>query len=218
MPHHKDASANHGKRPWWKSFRSTAAIGYCVRHFTGAWNRMTVERARIREGDRVVDIGCGPGESALLAARAAPGVRVIATDPAWPCWVVAWARSRGAGTRVRVRRAAAEALAVPDGWATIALSVNAFHHWADPRQGLCELRRVLGPGGRLVLVDEDFPEDHRHTRFHHESGHTAPVHAGSPEVRAWLGELGFEEARLERVVDADGTPHHLLAARMPAAS
>ena len=61
-------------------------------------------------------------------------------------------------------------------------------------------------------MDEDFPEDHQHTRFHREAGGDAPVDAGSPVVREWLGELGFGGMALERVEDAGGTPHHVLCA------
>ena len=165
----------------------------------------------------MVDIGCGPGESALLVARAAPGVRVVAVDPAWPCCAVTRLRSLGQMGRVRVRRGAAERLPVTDGWATLVLSVNAFHHWADPRRGLGEARRVLAPGGRLVLVDEDFPPDHHHTRFHRERGGKPPVHAGSPEVAEWLAGLGFTGVTLEHLEDADGTSHHCRLARTPTA-
>ena len=217
MPHHRDHSHNHGHRPWWKSFRTTAAIGYSIRHYGGPWNAAVVERAGVRAGDRVVDIGCGPGESALLLARAAPGVRVVAVDPAWPCCAVTRLRSLGQMGRVRVRRGAAERLPVTDGWATLVLSVNAFHHWADPRRGLGEARRVLAPGGRLVLVDEDFPPDHHHTRFHREQGGKPPVHAGSPEVTGWLAGLGFTDLMLEKLEDADGTSHHCRLARTPTA-
>ena len=171
---------------------------------------MVVERAGIRAGDRVVDIGCGPGESAALAAASAPGVQVVALDPAWPACVAVAARTFRLGRSVRVRRAAAEDLPVPDDWANLVLSINAFHHWEDARRGLAEVRRVLLPGGRVVLVDEDFPEDHHHTRFHREAGETAPIHAGSREVQEWLAALGFTGVELERVEDGEGTPHHLL--------
>ena len=173
---------------------------------------MVVERAEVRAGDRVVDIGCGPGESVELAAAAAPGVEVVAVDPVFWFRLATALRTLGRGRAVQVRRGAAEGLPVPDGWATLVVSINAFHHWEDRRGGLAEVRRVLGSGGRLVLVDEDFPEDHQHTRFHREAGEDAPVDAGSPVVREWLGELGFGGMTLERVEDAGGTPHHVLCA------
>ena len=173
---------------------------------------MVVERAGIRAGDRVVDIGCGPGESVVLAASAAPGVQVVGIDPGLAPVRLDRAAHAAIRAGVRVRRAAAEELPVPDAWATLVVSINAFHHWEDRRRGLAEVCRVLGSGGRLVLVDEDFPEDHQHTRFHREAGEDAPVDAGSPVVREWLGDLGFGEITLDRVEDADGTPHHVLRA------
>ncbi len=212
VPHHRHHHGHGGNRPWWKGFRTTAAIGYVIRHYTEPRNRMVIEAAAVRAGDRVVDIGCGPGESVALAAGAAPGVQVVGVDPVFWFRLATALRTLGPGRAVRVRRGAAERLPVPDGWATLVVSINAFHHWEDRRRGLAEVRRVLGSGGRLVLVDEDFPEDHQHTRFHREAGEDAPVDAGSPVVRGWLGELGFGDVTLERVEDADGTPHHVLYA------
>ncbi len=201
-----------GRRPWWKRYRTTAAIGYVLRRFTGIWNRKLVSCAGIRDGDRVVDIGCGPGESVALAARSALRVRVRAVDPAWPCCLATRVRTLSLLRRVRVHRAGAEDLPVSDGWATLVLSIKAFHHWADPRAGLAEVRRVLAPGGRVMLADEDFAEDHQHTRFHREVATEKPVHAGSPEVEGWLEDLGFGEIRLERVEDGDGVFHHVRTA------
>ena len=213
VPDHSRHHHHHpGKQPWWKRFRGTAAIAYVIRHATEPRNRLVVERAGVRPGDRVVDIGCGPGEAAVLAAAAAPGVRVIAVDPGWPFRLATALRTLGGGRSVRVRRGTAERLPIPDGWATLVLSINAFHHWEDPRRGLAEVQRVLAPGGRLVLVDEDFPEDHQHTRFHREAGAAAPVDAGSPRVPGWLDALGFHGVRLDRFEDAGGTPYHLLRA------
>ena len=212
VPHHRHHHGHGGTRPWWKRFRTTAAIGYVIRHSTEPRNRMVIERAGVRAGERVVDIGCGPGESVALAAAAAPGVQVVGVDPGFPFRLATALRTRGLRRVVQVRRGAAERLPVPDGWATLVVSINAFHHWEDRRRGLEEVRRVLGSGGRLVLVDEDFPEEHLHTRFHRESGEDAPVDAGSPVVRKWLGDLGFGDVKLERVEDADGTPHHVLRA------
>lgn len=221
MPHHRDRRKDQrhhgGRRPWWKSFRTTAAIGYAVRHYEGAWNRMVVERAGVVAGDRILDIGCGPGHGAALLAEAAPGVEVRAVDPAWPFVLVTGFRAFRKRLTVLARNGAAEDLPAPDGWATLVVSVNAFHHWAAPRAGLGEVRRVLAPGGRLVLVDEIFSEDHRHTQFHREEETVDPVHAGSPAVREWLAELGFVGIGVERVADAEETPHHLLRASVPGA-
>ena len=172
---------------------------------------MVVGFAGVRAGARVVDIGCGPGEAAALASAAAPRVEVLAVDPVRVFRLATALRALLRSGSVRVRRGVAERLPVADGWATLVLSINAFHHWEDQRRGLTEVRRALAPGGRVVLVDEDFPEDHHHTRFHREAEDEAPRDAGSPEVRGWLEELGFEGVSLQRLEDAEGTPYHVLS-------
>lgn len=49
--------------------------------------------------------------------------------------------------------ATAEALPFPSGSGDLVLTTMSFHHWADQRRGLAEVRRVLAPGGRLLLAD-----------------------------------------------------------------
>ena len=178
---------------------------------------MAVERAGVRAGDRVVDIGCGPGNASVLLAQAAPDVEVRAVDPVRVFALVTGLRAARSRATVMARNGSAENLPVPAGWATLALSVNAFHHWASARRGLAEVWRVLAPGGRLVLVDEVFEEQHVHTRFHRE-GEEDTLFAGSPAVQAILADLGFTAISLERVEDADRTPHDLLRATRPALS
>jgi SAM-dependent methyltransferase len=48
----------------------------------------------------------------------------------------------------------AEGLPYPDGLFDLVLSTTSFDHWSDQQAGLRECRRVLRPGGRLVLVDQ----------------------------------------------------------------
>ena len=46
-----------------------------------------------------------------------------------------------------------EALPVTNGWATVAWSLKTVHHWKDVTAGLAELRRVLAPSGRLLVME-----------------------------------------------------------------
>jgi ubiquinone/menaquinone biosynthesis C-methylase UbiE len=54
----------------------------------------------------------------------------------------------------------AEALPFPDDAFTMVWSAHSFHHWSDPEQGLLEARRVLGPGGRLLIVENRTTGEH----------------------------------------------------------
>lgn len=99
--------------------------------------------ARIGDGGRVLDVGCGPGAlTAELVARLGSPT-VFAVDPSEP--FVEAARSRQPG--VDVRRAAAERLPFPDGAFDASLAQLVVHFMADPVAGLGEMARVTRSGG-----------------------------------------------------------------------
>jgi ubiquinone/menaquinone biosynthesis C-methylase UbiE len=103
-------------------------------------------------GDRVLDVGCGPGAAVRYAARR--GATVTGVDPApvmlrLARWISAIRRVRD----VTWLDGRAEALPLPDGRATIAWALSSVHHWDDHAAGLSETRRVLGPAGRVLLAE-----------------------------------------------------------------
>ena len=105
-----------------------------------------VELAGVAAGQRVVDVGCGPGAlTAELARRVGPE-SVAAVDPSEP--FVEAARERHPD--VDVRLAAAESLPFGDGEFDAALAQLVVHFMADPIQGLREMARVTSPGGAVV--------------------------------------------------------------------
>lgn len=65
----------------------------------------------------------------------------------------------------------AEVLPLPDGSASVVWALSSVHHWADQARGLAEARRVLTPGGRLLLAERSVKPDAR--------GHAA--HGLTPE-------------------------------------
>ena len=97
--------------------------------------------------------------------------------------------------RISVVDGAAEAIPVADGSVDAVWSVNTMHHWTDLDGALGEIHRVLRPGGRLVLVDEDMddpahPFHERLRRRRTEHGH--PFEVIDPvDVAARLRRLGF---------------------------
>jgi SAM-dependent methyltransferase len=102
--------------------------------------------AGVRAGQRVIDVGCGPGAlTAELARRVGPE-NVAAVDPSAP--FVDAARMRQPG--VDVRQAAAERLPFPDAAFDAALAQLVVHFMEDPVAGLREMRRVTREGGVVV--------------------------------------------------------------------
>jgi SAM-dependent methyltransferase len=111
--------------------------------------RVVVERAAPTAGERVVDVGCGTGNAALLAAER--GARVTGVDPAPRLLEVARTRAAAGGLDATFALGDAAALPLADGEADLVLSVFGVIFAADPRAAAGEMARVTAPGGRIVL-------------------------------------------------------------------
>jgi SAM-dependent methyltransferase len=102
-----------------------------------------VDLVGVRRGQRVLDVGCGPGVLTAPLVERCGADSVAAVDPSPP--FVAAARERFA--RVDVREATAEALPFDDDTFDVALAQLVVHFMADPVAGLREMGRVTRPGG-----------------------------------------------------------------------
>jgi SAM-dependent methyltransferase len=106
-------------------------------------------------GDAVLDVGTGTGIVALQAAvrAGAPG-RVLGIDLSEGMLAAAGASARAAGveTSATFRRMDAENLDIEAATFDVVLSLFALLHFPDPLRALGEMRRVLRPGGRLVVA------------------------------------------------------------------
>jgi ubiquinone/menaquinone biosynthesis C-methylase UbiE len=112
--------------------------------------RFVADLASLSSSDRVVDIGCGPGNSVRAAARR--GASVIGVDPAKVMLGVARLVTRDR-PNITWLQGTAENLPLPEHSATVVWSVATVHHWADIAAGLAEVRRVLSPGGRFLAIE-----------------------------------------------------------------
>ena len=115
--------------------------------FMGRYSRLLspqlADLAGIQPGQRVIDVGCGPGAlTAELVERVGPAT-VAAVDPSESFVTAASARHPG----VDVRRAAAEHLPFEDGAFDAAIAQLVVHFMADPVAGLTEMARVTRHGG-----------------------------------------------------------------------
>jgi len=99
--------------------------------------------AGIKAGQRVIDVGSGPGALTAELVRRLGTDAVAAADPSEP--FVDAARERFPG--VDVRLAPAEELPFPDDSFDAALAQLVVHFMADPMAGLAEMARVTHPGG-----------------------------------------------------------------------
>lgn len=108
-------------------------------------------------GVRVVDVGSGVGTAALeMAALVTPGGCSRGLDLSDAMVQEAARRARAAGLEVRFDQASADALPLESGSVHAYRAERLYVHLADPAAALAEARRVLAPGGRIVLVDQDW--------------------------------------------------------------
>jgi ubiquinone/menaquinone biosynthesis C-methylase UbiE len=110
---------------------------------------LAIRLSELTAGDRLVDVGSGPGVAARRAASL--GAEVVAVDPAAVMLRVGRVANRVKG--LRYAHGAAQALPIADGWASVVWSLATVHHWPDLDAGLREVSRVLGPGGRFVAIE-----------------------------------------------------------------
>ena len=156
-----------------------------------------IDRVGDLRGRRLLDIGCGTGSiTAVLVERCL--CKAWGVDPSPE--MIAEARAKripGAGFKV----APAEALPFKAGWFERALMRSVVHHVERPA-AFAEARRVLAPGGRLVIhnLDPDGLEELWYVRFFPsllELEQARMPDAGTLERE--LGEAGFAPVTVERV-------------------
>ena len=113
---------------------------------------LVADLAGVGPGDRVLDVGCGPGR--FLREAAGRGADAVGVDPSAQMRRLARRLTPARlGDAVTVVDGTAERLPLEDGAATVAWAVASVHHWTDREAGLAELHRVLEPGGRLLLAE-----------------------------------------------------------------
>jgi SAM-dependent methyltransferase len=102
--------------------------------------------AGVQSGQRVIDVGCGPGALVAELIRRLPPDAVCAADPSERFVAAVGARYPGVG----VQRAAAEALPFEDRRFDAALAQLVVHFMADPIMGVREMARVTRPHGTVA--------------------------------------------------------------------
>ena len=125
------------------------------------WKRQTVDMAIAGAAGptrRVLDLCCGSGDLCFLAERRAAG-RVVGVDFTVPMLGVARRRKREGRSRSEFVQADALALPFPDASFDAVTISYGLRNIADLPRALAEMRRVLAPGGRAVVLDFGKPDN-----------------------------------------------------------
>jgi ubiquinone/menaquinone biosynthesis C-methylase UbiE len=159
-------------------------------------HRKLADQAELESAERVLEIGCGTGNLALLVKRMHSQLEVVGLDPDPKALARAGRKARRAGLTLELDRGFADELPYPDGSFDRVLSSLMFHHLeADLRiASLREVLRVLRPGGSLHLMDFGGDSHHLHglARLARHS-HTLKDN-WDDRIPTLMGEAGFSDA------------------------
>lgn len=120
-----------------------------VSGFTGP----LLNAAAIGEHDRVLDIGCGTGQTTRLAARRAPHGHAVGVDLSTPMLARARASAAREGiTNVRFEQGDAQVYPFADRGFDVVISRGGIAFFTDPVAAFVNIGRALRPGGRIAFV------------------------------------------------------------------
>ncbi|MDH3190742.1 MAG: class I SAM-dependent methyltransferase [Acidimicrobiia bacterium] len=154
-------------------------------------SKAIVQFAGVGPGDRVLDVGCGPG-SALRHALDAGAESAAGVDPS-PSMVK---RAANNVPEACFSEGSAEELPYEDGSFTKVWSVAAYHHWANQDRGVAEVMRVLERSGAFYLAERQLKKG---TRGHGIS------EADAAESAQHISETFGVSARVEKMKAGSAT-------------
>ncbi len=175
---------------------------------TAAVNDTAIDLLQIRPGERIVEIGFGPGRT--LGRLAAVGAHATGVDVS-PTMIDTAARRNHAAIaagHVLLHHGDGITLPLPDNTADAVLGVHTIYFWPDPPTTLAEIARVLRPGGRIVLAfrtaDQPLPGRFDTTVYH------VPT---TDQATTWLQAAGLTDIHPHRRPDTAPTVTWLAATK-----
>ena len=191
------------------------------------WKRQAMELCALRPGERVLDVATGTGDLAFMqAAAVGPEGQIVAVDSCAAMLEVARRRQRGA---VDFQEGDAMDLRFPDASFDVVTIGFGLRNVADRDQALREFRRVLRPGGRLMVLDFSTPNSNTLKALHDLlyfgvapkvgraiSWHRDAHHYMSDSIRTWMSrdelskrmmEAGFVDAHYISLSTGFATVH-----------
>jgi ubiquinone/menaquinone biosynthesis C-methylase UbiE len=160
--------------------------------------------ARLGPGDRVLDVGCGPGTITTGLAALVPGGEVVGIDLAGDVLALARQEADAAGQRnVRFEAGDVYHLGYDDGAFDVVHAHQVLQHLSDPVAALREMRRVCRPGGLVAARDGDYggmlwyPIDAELEEWRALYQRVARASGGEPDagrrMLAWAHAAGFAD-------------------------
>ena len=168
------------------------------------WEGLARALLRLAPRARYVDIGVGDGLLTLMLAEVAESVTAVDISPEMLGQLHRRAERKGI-TNLSTVEGELEALPLPDGSFEVAVLSQALHHAERPELALREARRVLAPGGRLLVIDllahtEEWVRE-RHQHLH--------LGFGEAQLAALCEAAGFRDVSVQRAARDPQPPHFM---------
>jgi SAM-dependent methyltransferase len=177
----------------------------------GRWSEklapLFLDFAGVRDGDRILDVGCGTGALVDSLARRASGSSIVGIDPSRP--FVEYARQRFPHPRFTFDYGDAMALPYPDSSFDCSLSLLVFMFIREPEKAACEMRRVTSAGRAVAACVWDSGGGGMEMAriFWEEAAKLFPAEAAARQERTHCNRAGeltkvWRAAGLQRVEEA----------------
>ena len=126
------------------------------------WRKKAVVAARLQGNETVLDVACGTGDLTLQFSRALIGMGGDAAAPlgidfTYEMLPIARQKSDSTGVRAKFSTGDAQSLPLADGCCDVVSIAFGIRNVAEPSAALAEFRRVLRPGGRLIVLEFSLP-------------------------------------------------------------
>jgi len=168
------------------------------------WEGLARALLQLAPRGRYADLGIGDGLLTLMLSEIAHSVTAVDISPEMLAQLKVRAAQRGIANVTTVE-GSIEDLPLADSSFDVAVLSQALHHAKSPKKALLEARRILIPGGRVLVIDLlAHTEDWVREQLQHQ--HLGFTESALVEL---LNETGFERATIQRAARDPQPPHFM---------
>ena len=198
-----DHRENKSKQYTWDE---KTAVWYTAEYGEHISNNLTINNIDLGSEDIVLDIGCGSGKAAWLAAKICTNGKVIGIDPSAAMIRLSNNNTDGKLINLKFKKGCAEKIPVANKSFTKVIAINSLHHWQDYKKGLIEVVRILCPGGSFFISNDIVDGD---TCGHGDGPLEKPEH-----IISIIQKTGFIDISLEKYYNEE-TGIYLIGSKKP---
>jgi len=195
---------DHGSKQY--TWDKKTAVWYAAEYGDHISNNLAITNIILGAVDILLDIGCGNGKAARLAAEICTSGKVIGIDPTTAMIRIAQKTTDENYTNLEFRTGCAEKIPYPHESFSKAIAINSLHHWQDYKKGLLEVDRVLRPDGSFFIANDIVDGD---TCGHGYGPLEKPDH-----IISILDQAGFINISMEKYYNEE-TGIYLISSKKP---